>query len=119
MNIIQVALTDNTKMNVETQQGARVLMPEFQVHPIEHTDIISTVRGYVASRMGGDTLEQADALMYNNGVEDLPMGVDIEDVKWWLKIFVSFVPGLEVEFIERAGDEGETLSNGDLVEFNR
>ena len=119
MNIVQVALTDNTKMNVETQQGARVLMPEFQVHPTQYTDIISTVRGYVASRMSGDTLEQADALMYNNGVEDLPMGVDIEDVKWWLKIFVSFVPGLEVEFIERAGDEGETLSNGDLVEFNR
>ena len=118
MNIIQVALTDNTKMNVETQQGARVLMPEFQVHPIEHTDIISTVRGYVASRMGGDTLEKADALMDENGVEDLPMGVDSEDVKWWLKIFVSFVPGLEIEFIERTGDEGEVLSNGD-IEFNR
>lgn len=118
MDVIQVALTDNTKMNVETQQGERVLMPEFQVHPTQYTDIISTVRGYVASRMSGDTLEQADALMYNNGVEDLPMGVDIEDVKWWLKIFVSFVPGLEIEFIERVGEEYEELSNGD-IEFNR
>lgn len=118
MDVIQVALTDNTKMNVETQQGERVLMPEFQVHPTQYTDIISTVRGYVTSRMGANTLMQADALMDNNGVEDLPMGVDIEDVKWWLKIFVSFVPGLEIEFIERVGEEYEELSNGD-IEFNR
>lgn len=119
MDVIQVALTDNTKMNVETQQGARVLMPEFQVHPVEFRDIIGTVRGYVAREMGGDVLEQADALMDENGVEDLDMGAGIEDVMWWLGVFVSFVPGLEIEFIERAGDEGETLSNGDLVEFNR
>lgn len=118
MDVIQVELTDNTKMNMETQQGERVLMPEFQVHPVEFRDIIGTVRGYVANQMGGEVLEKADALLDANGVEDLSMNVDVEDVKWWLKIFVSFVPGLEIEFIERVGEEYEELSNGD-IEFNR
>ena len=118
MNVIQVKLMDNTKIDTTTQQGAVVLMPEFQVHPTQYTDIISTVRGYVASRMGGDTLEKADALMDENGVEDLDMGAGIEDVIWWLRVFVSFVPGLEIEFLESVEEEGAVLSNGD-IEFNR
>lgn len=118
MEIIQVVLTDNTKFNMETQQGERVLMPEFQVHPIEFHDVIATVRGYVAHEMGGSVLDKADMLLDDNGIDDLDMNVDMEDVKFWLKIFVSFVPGLEIDFNERVGEEYEELSNGD-IEFNR
>lgn len=115
MDIIQAVLTDYTKLDIETQTGEVIRMPEFEDYPTEYRYIIGTVRDYVVDTRGKEFFDKMDNEMEQFGIEDLDMNIDMEDVKAWLRVMVSFVPGLMIDFVETYQDDYDyELSDGDV-----
>lgn len=115
MDTIQIVLIDNNKVDAETQTPAEITMPEFENHPIEYREIISTVRNYIANTYGDDVVAQADNDMEQAGIDDLDMFVNLDDIKAYLDMFVSFVKGINIKFNERYREFGELLDDGDTA----
>lgn len=114
MRTIQIIITNNNMFDEEFQIAQKHTLPEFVILPIDYIEMIESVRKYVRKYVAPDAVKNADNAMEQAGIEDLDMGINIDDVKWYLKAFVSFVPGIEIEFTEREADDEEYLKEGDV-----